>query len=59
MNGQTLSLRRRVYNQGDACAGVAMRWTDLRVAGISHRLYFLPGDSGPDVGSPVRPDQLY
>ena len=33
MNGQTLSLRRRVYNRGCG-AGVAVRRTDLRPAGI-------------------------
>ena len=57
MNGQTLIPSPPGLQPGDACAGVAVRRTDLRAAGVFDRLYFLPGDARARPGSccPARP----
>ena len=59
MNGQTLSLRRRVYNRGMRalvwlCAGLTCALLVFLIGYI-----FLPGNSGADLGTAVRTDQLY
>ena len=59
MNGQTLSLRRRVYDRGMRalvwlCAGLTCALLVFLIGYI-----FCRGIPGHDLGAAVRPDQLY
>ena len=58
MNGQTLSLRRRVYNRGMRalvwlCAGLTCALLVFLIG------YIFCRGSRADLGAAVRPDQLY